>query len=77
MTSYTVNSLVPDATYTFKIKARTLVGYSVDSSEISIRAATKPNTPASPVTTVISNVSVTITWNQPFNGGSAISSYLI
>jgi hypothetical protein len=63
--------------YNFKIEARTLVGFSEYSTEITIRAAAKPNTPAEPVTTVVSNTNVVITWAAPFNGGSPITSYTI
>jgi len=48
-----------------------------DSSEVSIRAAAKPNVPAAPSTTVNTNVSVTISWTAPSNGGSAITSYTV
>ena len=76
-TSYTANFLVANSVYTFKIEARTALGYSDYSSEISIRAAAKPDTPAVPVTTVVSNTDVVIAWTPPFNGGSVITSYTI
>ena len=76
-TSYTASSLTAGAVYTFIIEARSLVGYSTTSSEFSIRAAARPSTPTSPVTSVVSNTGVTITWSAPFNGGSPITSYTI
>ena len=75
--SYTASSLTADVIYTFKITARTLVGLGADSAELSIRAAAKPNVPAAPATSVNTNVSVTITWSAPFNGGSAITAYTV
>ena len=76
-TSYTAASLTADVIYTFKVSARNLVGYGEDSSEVSIRAAAKPDVPAAPVTSVNTNVSVTITWVAPYNGGSAITAYIV
>ena len=76
-TSYTASSLTVDVVYTFKITARTLVGLGADSTELSIRAGAKPSVPVAPATSVNSNVSVTITWSAPFNGGSAITAYTV
>ena len=75
--SYTASALVADALYTFRIEARNLVGYSGFSSEVVIRAAAKPNTPAAPLTSVLSNTGLVITWTAPFNGGSTITSYTV
>ena len=76
-TSYTASSLTADVVYTFKVTARNLVGYGADSSEVSIRAAAKPNVPTAPSTSVNTNVSVTITWVAPNNGGSTITAYIV
>jgi len=67
-TSYTASSLTPDAIYTFKVTARTLVGLGQDSSEVSIRAATIPSVQAAPTTIVNTNVSVTIDPRQLAEG---------
>jgi len=72
-TSHTASGLTPDFIYTFKVAARSLVGLSQDSTEASVRAAAIPSVPAAPTTTVNTNVSVTISWAAPHNGGSAIS----
>ena len=77
ITSYTASSLTADVVYTFKVTARTLVGSGEDSSELSVRAAAKPTSPAAPSTLVNTNVSVTITWSAPYNGGSAITAYTV
>ena len=76
-TSYTASSLTADVIYTFKVTARTFVGLGEDSSELSVRAAAKPNVPAAPTTTVNTNISVTISWVAPSTGGSAITAYIV
>ena len=76
-TSFTASSLTADVVYSFKVTARTIVGLGADSSELSVRAAAKPSVPAAPSTTVNTNVSVTITWSAPSNGGSAITAYTV
>jgi len=76
-TSYTASSLAVNVIYTFKVTARNLVGLGADSSEVSIRAAAVPSAPAAPSTAVNSNVSVTISWTTPFNGGNPISAYTV
>ena len=76
-TSYTASSLTADVVYTFKVTARTLVGLGTDSTELSVRAAAKPSVLAAPTTSVNTNVSVTITWSAPSNGGSAITAYTV
>lgn len=74
-TSYTAGSLTPNVIYSFKVNARTLAGLGLDSSEVAIRAASIPTVPAAPSTVVNTNVSVTITWAAPNDGGSPITSY--
>jgi hypothetical protein len=76
-TSYTASSLTADVVYTFKVTARNLVGLGTDSSEVAIRAAAIPSVPAAPTTAVNTNVSVTISWVAPSNGGSAITTYTV
>jgi hypothetical protein len=76
-TSYTASSLTADFVYTFKVTARNLVGLGADSSAVNIRAAAIPDVPAAPTTTVNTNISVTITWVEPYNGGSPITGYTV
>jgi hypothetical protein len=38
--------------YTFKVRARSSVGFGVDSLELNVRAAAKPNQPAAPTTVI-------------------------
>ena len=77
-TSYTANTLTADVIYTFKVTARNMIGLSAASNEVNIRAAAKPNVPGTPVTSVNSNISLTITFSAPsYNGGSAITAYSV
>ena len=75
--SYTAGSLTANSIYTFKIEALNAVGYSYFSTEIMVRAAAKPSAPTAPITSVISNTSVVITWVPPITGGSPITAYSI
>lgn len=75
-TTYTATGLTADTVYSFKVKARNIVGFSAESSSISIRAATVPITPIAPVTS-IQGSSVRVTWTPPDNGGSPITAYRI
>ena len=49
-TSYTATSLVAGTTYQFRIQARNIHGYSLNSEVVSILAAQIPDTPTAPVT---------------------------
>ncbi len=75
--SFTASTLTANLIYTFKIESRNLIGYSAYSSEVVIRAAAKPSQPSAPLTSVVSNTGVTITWTPPNDGGSPITSYAI
>jgi len=75
-TSYTATGLTADTVYAFKVEARNVVGFSAESSSVSIRAAAIPSTPAAPTTTRNGN-NVDIAWTAPSNGGSAITAYTI
>jgi len=76
-TFYTATGLTPNVYYTFQIQARNAVGVSTFTPYITILAAAIPAVPAAPVTSVISNTGVTITWNSPYDGGSPITVYTI
>ena len=76
-TYFTASTLTPDTVYSFLVIARNIVGFSSNSSVVTIRAAAKPSTPAIPSTSVISNTNVMITWTAPNNNGSPITSYTI
>lgn len=65
-----------DQVYQFKIMARSIVGYSEESSAVSIRSAKVPDQPDAPTTT-ISGDNVVIDWTAPSNGGSPLTAYVI
>ena len=57
-----------------------MVGYSADSSTVSILAASIPSTPSAPTTAIsspLSSPNVVVSWTEPTTNGSAISSYKI
>ena len=74
--TYLVEGLTSGLTYKFKVKARNVFGLSAFSSELSLLAAYKPDSPNPPVTSVIDNT-VVIDWTAPSNNGSPILSYRI
>ena len=69
-------SLIAGETYKFTVEARNDVGYSSPSAPISIVAASPPQAPAAPVTS-INGDTVNVIWVAPYNGGSKITSYKI
>jgi hypothetical protein len=50
--------LVPGANYRFKVQARNSVGYSLLSSDVTIRAARRPDAPENITTTNILNTNI-------------------
>ena len=71
---YTSPMLTSGSTFTFKIEARNISGYSPTSAAITILCATSPVAVDAP-TSVISGALVTIDWNAPYDSGSPITSY--
>lgn len=71
---YTSPMLTSGSTFTFKVEARNIIGYSPTSAAITILCATNPDAAGAP-TSVISGALVTIDWNTPYNSGSPITSY--
>lgn len=53
-----------------------MVGFSSESSSVTIRAAATPGTPSAPTTTVNGN-NVDISWTEPESSGSPITAYTI
>jgi hypothetical protein len=72
----TTIALTAGAHYLLYVEARNSVGYSAASEQVSIHAVQVPDKPAAPVTSVI-EPNVIITWAEPYNGGSSITSYSI
>ena len=73
----TTLELEPGTLYTFKVQARNSVGYSLDSSTITIRAARIPDAPANVLTTTVESTVVVVSWDAPYDGGSDILYYHI
>ena len=69
--------LVPGANYRFKVQARNSVGFSLLSTDVTIRAARRPDAPENVITTNILNTNISISWSAPYDGGSPITSYVI
>lgn len=63
-------------TYQFKVQAKNSYGLSAYSSVKSVLTAQKPDDPSAPITE-IDGTYVKVFWDEPFNGGYAISSYTI
>ena len=74
--SYTASGLQADIVYQFKVKSRNAVGFSLESSILSIRASKVPAQADAPTTEILSS-DVKIVWVNPDNGGSAISAVRI
>jgi len=75
-TTYTATGLTNNVIYSFKVQATNVVGASLDSTSVSIRAAAVPDQPASPTST-LSNDQVVIDWTAPPDGGSPITGYVL
>lgn len=73
---FTFPSAVSGTTYSFKVQARTLGGYSDFSDPVSVLAASVPSKPDAPVT-VWSADQITLIWTAPSSNGSPITSYSI
>jgi len=74
--SYTALNLVQGKTYTFKVEAYNIYGYSAYSVPVSILAAQIPAIPAAPIT-IWRPDDVIVDWTAPDDGGSPIVSYRI
>lgn len=74
--SYTASSLTAGTIYSFRVEARNNYGYSEYSAEVAVLAASKPDTPYAPTTT-IDGSNVIVQWQEPQINGSPIESYTI
>lgn len=75
--NYTLTGLVYGTVYNFRVQSRNAFGISAYSSVISILAASRPNAPVAPTTSVVNGNSVTIRWTAPIDNGSPIFGYII
>jgi hypothetical protein len=65
---YVVGDLTMGTTYAFQVEARNAVGYSSKSQVFEIIAATVPDAPTTPTTSILNN-DITIDWSQPAENG--------
>jgi hypothetical protein len=70
-----VADLTDGATYQFSVVAENSIDASQYSDTVSIIAATVPETPAQPTVVTASSASITIEWDEPGSGGTAIKNY--
>ena len=62
--------------YEFTVEARNAFGYSDASAVLSILHALAPDQPSAPTTTN-SGTEVILTWDEPANNGSPLTSYVV
>ena len=76
--AFTISGLVAGTTYTYAVQSRNIVGYSVQSTAVSLVAAQGPSTPNTPVTYIdeVQN-RVYIQWDEPSSNGSPITGYVV
>ena len=77
--SATISSLAQDTQYTFRVAAVNSIGQGVYSANVtkSTDAPTVPDAPAISTNPTSTLDSVSISWNEPDNGGSTITSYSV
>ena len=74
-TTATVSSgITGGATYLFRVRARNIHDWSVESSELSVVASGAPSTPAAPATT-LESLDVRISWSAPTTNHASITAY--
>jgi len=71
---YNSTGVTAGGSYMFRVRAKNIYGWSSYSSTLTAIAAEVPDQPSSPTVTN-TGTSVKIAWTDPFNGGSAITSY--
>jgi len=71
---YTKTGLTAGVAYSFKYRVRNIYGWSTYSAVKTQISARVPDAPAAPVT-VNSLTSISISWEEPYNGGSSLLSY--
>ncbi len=80
-TSYTDTTVTPGVSYYYAIKASNAIGYSLESAEtVSVANASAPTAAPTSLGARVASGSVSLTWVDvpaSFDGGSAITSYLV
>jgi len=74
--NYTITGLTPGVAYSFYVRVRNAVGFSSNSSMITIVCSQPPSQPAVPTVTV-NQTYIVVNWTAPYNGGSSITNYTI
>ena len=79
VSSYTTDfTLLAGQNYQFKVQSKNLVGYSLDSSVLVVRAAKVPDSPTALATTIDFNRHLVIVkWQAPYNGGSSFTAFTV
>jgi fibronectin type 3 domain-containing protein len=77
-TSYTDTAVANGTTYFYQVTALNSVGEGARSNEASARPTAPASAPSAPtLTSSAGNATVTLTWNAPADGGSAITGYRV
>lgn len=76
-TTYTKTGLTTNTVYKFRYRVRNIYGWGPYSNTVDIRTAALPAQIGIPIATLKDESIVKITWSEPDNGGSPITSYKI
>lgn len=63
--------------YVFRYRVKNKHGWGPFSDTVNIRTAVIPDQVETPLFTIVQQTSVRMIWKMPYNGGNAISSYVI
>ena len=74
--TYIKDSLTNGIVYSFRYRARNIYGWGPYSDVLQQIAARHPDDPVAPVTQNTAT-SVAISWQLPYNGGSAVTAYIL
>ena len=69
--------LQTDIVYAFRYRVKNKHGWGPFSDSVLIRTAVIPDQVEYPLFTIVQQTSVRMIWKMPYNGGNAISSYII
>jgi hypothetical protein len=75
--TYVKNGLLTDYVYVFRYRVRNKHGWGPFSDYVYIRTAVIPDQVETAQFSIVQQTSVRMTWKAPYNGGNAITSYVI
>jgi len=76
--TYTISTGITEGEdYKFKVRAQNIHGWGSFSDPLTVTAATTPDTPSAPATSLDSDGNVVVTWTAPSANGADISAYSI